>query len=356
MRIGINALYLIPGGVGGTETYLRNLVAALEARAAGREIVVFTNRETGLLGARCAVQPVQARIRPWRIAYEQCLLPVALARHGIDVVLNPGFTMPIAAAIPQVTVFHDLQHMRHPEYFRWFDLPFWRLLLRASARRSTRLIAVSEATRQDLLKYYGRDAAVVPHGVEEEFFAIAARREPGDFLFYPSTTHPHKNHVRLLRVFARLRRDHPALRLALTGVRGFAESSVRRAIRELGLEESVECRGWIPREELLELYRCARGFVYPSLFEGFGMPVLEALAAGVPAACSGIEPLRSLASGHALLFDPEDDDSMLDALRRLLAGEAPKTGAAYARQFTWGRAAELTLQVLEDAYRRKSSS
>ncbi len=356
MRIGINALYLIPGGVGGTETYLRNLVAALEARAAGHEIVVFTNRETGLLGARCAVQPVQARIRPWRIAYEQCLLPLALARHGVDVVLNPGFTMPLAATIPQVTVFHDLQHLRHPEYFRWFDLPFWRLLLWASARRSTRLIAVSEATRLDLLKYFGRDAAVVPHGVEEEFFAIAARREPGDYFFYPSTTHPHKNHVRLLRVFARLQRDHPALRLVLSGVRGFAESSVQRAIHELGLEEAVECHGWIPREELLELYRCARGFVYPSLFEGFGMPVLEALAAGVPAACSDIEPLRSLASGHALLFDPQDDESMLDALRRLLAGEAPQTGAEHARQFTWARAAELTLQVLEDAYRRKSSS
>jgi glycosyltransferase involved in cell wall biosynthesis len=356
MRIGINALYLIPGGVGGTETYLRNLVAALEQNAPPHEIVVFTNRETGPLGARCAVQPVRARIRPWRIAYEQCLLPVALARHGIDVVLNPGFTMPLAAAIPQVTVFHDLQHMRHPEYFRWFDLPFWRLLLWAAARRSTQLIAVSESTRLDLLRYYGRDAAVVPHGVEEQFFAIAARREPQDFLFYPSTTHPHKNHARLLRVFARLRRGEPRLRLVLTGVPGFAGDSVRRAIRDLGLEEAVECRGWIPRDELLDLYRCARGFVYPSLFEGFGMPVLEALAAGVPAACSDIEPLNSLASGHALLFSPEDEDSMLHALRRLLAGEAPRTGLGYARQFTWRRAAEQTLQVLEEAYRRKSSS
>jgi glycosyltransferase involved in cell wall biosynthesis len=264
--------------------------------------------------------------------------------------------MPLAAAIPQVTVFHDLQHMRHPEYFRWFDLPFWRLLLWAAARRSTQLIAVSESTRLDLLRYYGRDAAVVPHGVEEQFFAIAARREPQDFLFYPSTTHPHKNHARLLRVFARLRRGEPRLRLVLTGVPGFAGDSVRRAIRDLGLEEAVECRGWIPRDEVLDLYRCARGFVYPSLFEGFGMPVLEALAAGVPAACSDIEPLNSLASGHALLFSPEDEDSMLHALRRLLAGEAPRTGLGYARQFTWRRAAEQTLQVLEEAYRRKSSS
>jgi len=356
MRIGVNALYLIPGGVGGTETYLRCLVSAMEEAAGGHEIVVFANRETGRLGRRCIVEPVQAQVRPWRILHEQAVLPARLIRHKIDVLLNPGFTAPLAAGAPQVTVFHDLQHKRHPEYFRWFDLPFWRLLLWASAKRSARLIAVSEATRQDLIRYYGRDAAVVPHGVEDAFFALAARREPADFLFYPSTTHPHKNHERLLRVFARLRGEQPGLRLILSGVRGFAEERVQRAIREHGLEEAVESRGWIPRGELLELYRRARGFVYPSLFEGFGMPVLEALAAGVPSACSSIEPLRSLCGGHALLFDPEDEDSMLRALRRLVAGEAPQTGPEHARQFTWRRAAELTLAVLEDAYRRKSSS
>ncbi len=318
--------------------------------------MVFTNRETGALGQCSRVQPVRARIRPWRILHEQCALPFDLARAGIDVLLNPGFTAPLLARVPQVTVFHDLQHKRHPEYFRWFDLPFWRLLLWAAAKRSSRLIAVSEATRQDLLRYYGRDAAVVPHGVEEEFFALAARREPGDFLLCASTTHPHKNHERLLRVFARLRQEEPSLRLVLTGVRGFHENRVRGTIRELRLEEAVDCPGWLPRAELLELFRRARGFVYPSLFEGFGMPVLEALAAGVPVACSGIEPLRSLAAGHALLFDPLSEESMLAALRALLRGEAPSGGSEYARRFTWQRTAELTLAVLEDAYRRKSSS
>lgn len=356
MRIGINALYLIPGGVGGTETYLRCLVTALEELASGHEIAVFTNRETGPLGTRCHVQPVRARCRPCRILYEQLALPIQIARRRIDVLLNPGFTAPLAAPLPQVTVFHDLQHKRHPEYFRWFDLPFWRLLLWASARCSARLIAVSEATRQDLLRYYGRDAAVIPHGVEDRFFALAKKRKPGDFLLYPSTTHAHKNHDRLLRVFARLRTEQPALRLVLTGVAGFADPQVRRRICELNLEGAVELRGWLPREELLELYRRARGFVYPSLFEGFGMPVLEALAAGLPVACSGIEPLRSLAGGYALLFDPRSEGQMLDALRTLLAGGAPQGGAAYARQFTWRRAAALTLEVLEDAYRRKSSS
>jgi glycosyltransferase involved in cell wall biosynthesis len=351
MRIGINALYLIPGGVGGTETYLRCLVSALEQLPHGHEIVVFANRETGRLGSQCVAVPVNARFRPARIAFEQCALPFLLHRRRIDVLLNPGFTAPLFAGIAQVTVFHDLQHKRHPEYFRWFDLPFWNLLLWLSAKRSDRLIAVSEATRQDLLRFYGRDAAVAPHGVEEEFFALALRRQPGDFLLYPSTTHPHKNHARLLRVFARLRKDHPGLRLTLTGVRGFVEDRVQRDIRELGLQDAVDCKGWLPRAELLELYRRARGFVYPSLFEGFGMPVLEALAAGLPVACSNIEPLRSLAGGCALLFDPEDENEMLGALARLLAGEAPPGGQERARQFTWRRAAEKTLAVLEEAYR-----
>ncbi|MCX7602664.1 MAG: glycosyltransferase, partial [Bryobacteraceae bacterium] len=100
MRIGINALYLIPGGVGGTETYLRCLVAALERLPHGHEIVVFTNRETGALGRQAEVQPVRARIRPWRILYEQMALPAVLRRHGIDVVLNPGFTAPLLADAP----------------------------------------------------------------------------------------------------------------------------------------------------------------------------------------------------------------------------------------------------------------
>lgn len=356
MRIGINALYLIPGGVGGTETYLRCLVAALERVARDHEIVVFTNRETGPLGARCEVLPVRARLRPWRILYEQSALPLALRRHGIDVLLNPGFTSPLLGRLPQVTVFHDLQHKRHPEFFRWFDLPFWRLLLWGSAMRSTRLIAVSEPVRKDLLHYYGRDAAVVPHGVEEAFFELSARREPADFLLYPSTTHPHKNHERLLRVFSRLRQDKPALRLVLTGVPGFADGKVKKTIEELGLRDAVECRGWVPRGELLELYRRARGFVYPSLFEGFGMPVLEAMAAGVPVACSGIEPLRWLADGCALFFDPHSSEDMLRVLARLLRGEAPAGGQTRAREFTWESAARKTLVVLEGAYRRKSSS
>src|SRR4051794_16875838 len=140
MRIGVNALYLIPGGVGGTEIYLRNLLRALEAVDRTNQYVVFTNRETGpdlVPGSFLHVPlPVEARNRPWRLLYEQSGLALQLRRHRVHVMFNPGFTAPAFPGCPNVTVFHDLQHKRHPEHFRWFDLPAWNLFLGLSVRRS----------------------------------------------------------------------------------------------------------------------------------------------------------------------------------------------------------------------------
>lgn len=326
--------------------YLRSLVEAMAGLHNGHEIVVFTNRETGALGPEPHVLPVSATSRPARILYEQMRLPGVLRRERIDVLLNPGFTAPYAPPCPQVTVFHDLQHKRHPEYFRWFDLPAWNLLLGMAARRSERLIAVSPATRDDLLKFYpflesGR-IDVVPHGVDQAFFDLAGKREAGNFLLCPSTTHPHKNHARLLECFGELRRRHEGLKLVLTGVKGFVHEDVTRLAESLG--EAVEVRGWVDRDELLELFRTARAVVYPSTFEGFGMPVAEAMAAGVPLACSHIEPLRTLAQGAAILFDPESEEAMIEAMERVLDGDAPP--ASLAASLTWRHAAEATVESL----------
>lgn len=332
--------------------YLRSLIEAMETLASGHETVVFTNRETGALGREAHVLEVSAANRPARIVFEQTRLPGVLRGERIDVLLNPGFTAPYAPPCPQVTVFHDLQHKRHPEYFRWFDLPAWNLLLGMAARRSERLIAVSPATRDDLLRFYPfLDPAridVVPHGVDQAFFDLAARREAGDFLLCPSTTHPHKNHARLLRCFGELRRRHAGLRLVLTGVKGFVHEDVARMAAELG--DAVEVKGWVERGELLELFRTARAVVYPSTFEGFGMPVAEAMAAGVPLACSDIEPLRTLAEGAAVLFDPESDEAMIEAMERVIDGGAPK--ASLAASLTWRHAAEATMESLMRAARR----
>jgi glycosyltransferase involved in cell wall biosynthesis len=352
MRIGVNALYLIPGGVGGTEIYLRSLLEAAGRVAAGHDWIIFTNRETGALPPFASrVQPVWAKNRPARIVYEQMGLPIAAASERVDALLNPGFTAPLIAPCPQVTVFHDMQHKRHPEYFRWFDLPAWRALLFAAACVSTRLIAVSEATRADVLRYYPverRKIAVIGHGVDERLFELAARREPKPYVLCVSTLHPHKNIDRLVRVFGKFRARHPEWTLVLAGLKGFHTEAVERAIAESGLREAVRITGWISRDELYELFRCAGACVYPSTFEGFGMPVLEALAAGVPTACSDIEPLRGVAGGAAILFPPEDEAAMLEAMERLMV-ETGAGGPARAREFSWDAAARATVAVLGEA-------
>jgi glycosyltransferase involved in cell wall biosynthesis len=360
LRIGVNALYLIPGGVGGTEIYLRNLLRALAEIDRTNEYVLFTNRETGRdlaprkANFRIAGQAVRASFRPARILWEQTILPLAIAAQHIDVLLNPGFTAPILCGCPQVTVFHDLQHKRHPEHFRRLDLLFWRFLLFWSAHVSPALIADSEATRADLLRFYRLPDAkvrVIPLGVDPRFFEIARARRPEPMLLTVSTLHPHKNLDRLLRACAVFRRTRPEFRLVIAGLRGFDTANLERLRQSLGLSDFVEFTGWIPREDLYALYARAFAFLYPSTFEGFGLPVLEALAAGVPTACSNIEPLASDAGDAALQFDPEDEKALLDAMTRLVCDEGLRAqlsaaGPERAGQFSWQTTARLTLEVL----------
>jgi glycosyltransferase involved in cell wall biosynthesis len=360
LRIGVNALYLIPGGVGGAEIYLRALLGALAEIDPCNRYFVFTNRETGLgLAPRQAnfetlPQNVRAVSRPARIAWEQTRLPLAAARLRLDVLFNPGFTAPLFCPCPQVTVFHDLQHKRHPGYFRRFDLPFWNFFLFWAAQVSARLIAVSDATAGDLEKFYRLPAAkvrVVPEGVDPLFFEIGRRRAPQPFLLAVSTLHPHKNLDRLLRAFAEFRRERPGFRLVVCGMHGFFTAPLLDLRQSLGLSEAVEFPGWIPREELYDLYARAWGFVYPSLFEGFGLPVLEALAAGVPAACSGIQPIAGIAGDAALLFDPLDSAALLAAMRRIVADDPlrarlAQAGPLRAARFSWRQTAESTLAAL----------
>lgn len=366
LRIGINALYLIPGGVGGTEIYLRSLIQAMAAVDPVNEYFVFTNLETGSdltpdqANFHAVVQGVHAVVRPARLSWEQFVLPWRARRLRLDVLFNPGFTSPLFGGCPNVTVFHDLQHKRHPEYFRWFDLPFWRFFLYWSARQSARLIAVSETTRLDLLRFYPVPDAkirVVPHGVDEAFFAVGRERRPEDLrhtLLCVSTLHPHKNLDRLVRAFRRLHARHPRYRLIIAGMHGFQTNQIEQTIIECGMGAHVHITGWIPREELLDLYRTAWAFVYPSTFEGFGMPVLEALASGIPCAVSAIEPMKGIAGKAALQFDPMDEEAIAAAMERIVSEPELRErlsvlGPQRAADFSWRTAAQQTIRVIEAA-------
>jgi len=365
LRIGVNALYLIPGGVGGTEIYLRGLLTALAEIDAANQYFVFTHRETGpdLTPARpnftSVPQPIRAAARPVRILWEQTALPLAAARLRLDVLFNPGFTAPLFAGCPRVTMFHDLQHIRHPEYFRWFDLPFWKLLLFGSAHVSRMLLTNSPATASDLLRHYRLPESrvrVTPLGVDPVFFELARRRRPDPFLLAVSTLHPHKNLDGLLRAFAEFHRERPEFRLTVCGLHGFFTGPLHELRASLGLSGVVDFPGWIPREELHDLYARAWAFVYPSLFEGFGIPVVEAMAAAVPIACSDIEPIAGIAGDAVLRFDPHDPAAMVAALRRIVTDEALRqrladAGPRRAAQFSWRKTAEGTLEALTDCVR-----
>jgi glycosyltransferase involved in cell wall biosynthesis len=363
LHIGVNALFLIPGGVGGTEIYLRHLLAAIAALDSPHSFTVFLNQESaaGLAPAHPTFQSVQTGVRaasrPRRILYEQTALLRKL--QGIDVLFNPGFTSPLLSPAPNVTVIHDLQHHRHPEFFKPADLLAWRFFVWASAKRSRRILTVSEASRQDIHSVYGvplpHIAAAEP-GAAPDFFALSpAGAEP--LILCVSTLHPHKNIERLVDSFALFRRARPEYRLVLAGMRGFHTAAVERRIASHSLQDHVTITGWLPRHEVMALYARARIAVFPSTFEGYGMPVAEAMAAGVPLITSAIRPMMDIAGDTALLFPPHDTAALAEALERFAASpDLRATHAARARQraasFTWERAARITLRMLEDAAAR----
>jgi glycosyltransferase involved in cell wall biosynthesis len=238
-------------------------------------------------------------------------------------------------------------------------LPFWRFFLFWSAHVSRLLLAVSAATAADIVEYYRLPESkvrVTPEGVDAVFFDIGRRRTPEPFLMTVSTLHPHKNLDGLLRAFARFRRTHPEFRLVVCGMHGFHTGRLHDLRDSLDLRDAVEFPGWIPREDLHELYARAWAFLYPSRFEGFGLPLLEALAAGIPTACSQIEPLSSIAAGAALEFDPLDISAMTEAMLRIttdgaLRARLAEAGPRRAAQFSWRQTAEGTLAALVEAGR-----
>ena len=378
LRIGVNALYLIPGGVGGTEIYLRNLLAALAVIDGRNEYFVYLNRESdesvcpSAANFHAVATGVPASLRPLRLAYEQTGLALRSFRDELDVLFSPGFTSPFFNRGRRVTVIHDLQHKKQPQNFGILERWAWDAAVWASARRSAMLVTVSTPSRNDVIEAYRLAfdrVRVIGHGVEPAL--AGARESPEDrrplldaagvprepFLLAVSTVHRHKNWERLLDAYRQLVADGRPEHLAISGLKGKAWQDVRARLRRPDLQGRVHLLGWQPREVVVALFQYAEALVFPSTFEGFGMPVAEALAAGLPVACSDIPPLREIASGAAQFFDPFSTEDIRGTLAELLEKpELRRTNAAAGRRkaktFTWRRAAEKTLAVFLEAGRR----
>ncbi len=365
MHIGLNLIFLVPGETGGMEVYARELIGALLAEAPpGTRFTAFLSREAAAGGPwedglATLTVPVNAQNRVQWVVGEQALLPRMAARAGVDLVHSLASTAPAWGRFRRVVTVHDLIYARFPEAHAGIRDRGMKVLVPLAVRRSDRVIAISQSTRNDLVQLLGVPDAkidVVEQGMGSVSPPAAtaaetrARFELGErrVLLSLSARRPHKNLAALIGAMARIPAEERPL-LVLPGYRTRHEQELRERARAAGIETDVRFLQWMSGEDIEALWAVADVFVFPSLYEGFGLPVLEAMARGVPVACSNTSSLPEVAGDAALLFDPRDELAIADALRRLLSDGALREqlrarGLARAREFSWARTARLTLE------------
>jgi glycosyltransferase involved in cell wall biosynthesis len=338
MRVALSMLNLVPGEIGGAERYAIELARALPAAGtdacslvpegagdalAGTSVVV-SGRPGGSWGAK--LRRAAAALLPPR--------PVRRLLSEADVVHYP-LTMPLPPTrTPWVTTLHDLQHRELPQLFSRARRAYRSVAYDGAARRADAVVVPTAHARERAVELLGLAPGkvhAIAHGVDHALFRPGHEtREP--FLLYPAHAWPHKNHARLFAAFGLLQAERPELELVLTGG-GDLPAPVPLGVRLLGR---------VPDDELAALYRRASCLVFPSLYEGFGMPPLEAMACGCPVAASRIGPLAEVCADAAVLFDPSDPAAIaagvLDALGR--AEQLSRRGLARAAEFTWERTAQ----------------
>ena len=350
--VGISLLTLVPQLSGGSETYARELVRAL-ARVGRLDYHVFTpsiasDASDGLPGTTVASyrasRSTAGRLRAMTLA---SALPGRLRRQLASERLSAlhfplTLAIPRGSGVPAATSILDLQHELFPEFFSRAELAYRRVAYRAAVRESRLVIAISEHVKETIVERLG----VAPERVRVIYLGIDLERlPPGEgerdpFLLYPANGWPHKNHGRLLEAFALLRRERPELRLVLTG----------SGLERLPAPDGVEIRGHVPGDELLRLYRTASALAFPSLYEGFGLPPLEAMASGCPVASSDAGALPEVLGDAPAYFDPTDPEAMATAVMRVLADPQPyaERGLLRAHQFTWDACARKHDDVYEE--------
>jgi glycosyltransferase involved in cell wall biosynthesis len=349
VRVGLSLLTLVPGISGGSETYARELCRALARVGSHRyEVLVPTlapeaggGLETVVATGYPASTTTPGRLRAMAGASTR---PGRLARRltGADVVHYP-LTVPVPPVDgPTVLTLLDVQHLDLPELFPRGERLFRRVAYDRAARRATRVVAISEWTRVRIVECLGLDAGrvhAIHLGVDHDRFTPDAAVEREPFLLYPARPWPHKNHARLFEAFASLRAERPELRLVLTGV---GHDPGR-------LPKGVATRGAVTPDELVSLYRRAAALVFPSLYEGFGLPPLEAMACGCPVASSFAGSLPEVLGDAAVLFDPGDADAIAAGAAEALdrAAELSRRGPEHAAGFTW----DATARAHDDVYR-----
>jgi glycosyltransferase involved in cell wall biosynthesis len=377
MNIGISLVDFAPGRMGGVETYVRNLVSWLALNDhENRYTLICTDQNVSYFDS--IIDRVKTLVfendkksyaRLMRSLIRKVLridmIQVGIDRLGLDLLHNPfTYSRRSRSKTPLIITFHDLQHHYYPEFFKTKEIQSRNSNYRRAVLDADRIIADSDHTKQTLLDNYNvldDNVDVVPLGVDSEYkiiddqgFLNMERAHLGlikPFLYYPAATWPHKNHVNLLNAVYLLKNScHFDGDLVLTGVSTSAKDSLFDKIKALGLQDTVHVLGYLPYDKLPSIYNLARIMVFPSLFEGFGMPVLEAMACGCPVVCSNVTSIPEVGGTAVHYFDPASPEQIADSIMKLWHDDDAlfnmrANGIERARLFSWERTSRETLKV-----------
>jgi len=365
VRVAIDARKLHDFGIG---TYIRNLLRHL-ARIDRENEYVLLCQESDMGVAATLGENFRAVLEPadnYSIA-EQIHVPWVLMREKPDVYHAPHYVLPVAVRSRSVVTIHDCIHLMFPQYLpNRAAYAYARGAMWSAAMRSDRILTVSEASKRDILHFFNvppDKISVVYNAIDERIWEepppedIARVRERFQldqrFVLYAGTIKPHKNLVRLIEAFAQLRKgEFEELKLLIIGDEISKLPALRRAVHSYKLHKHVRFLGFLPDETLAALYRLASLFVFPSLYEGFGLPPLEAMASGTPVVTSNVSSLPEVAGDAAVLVDPYDVSSIVEGMRRVLsdsalANELRRKGLIRARDFSWERSVARTHEIYQ---------
>ena len=295
------------------------------------------------------------------LVWKQLLMPVHQLRYNYDLVFVPTYSSPVFYPGKVLLTIHDLIFTKHPEWANWKQAVRFRAIVPKTAKFADRIIAVSEATRKDIIELTGVSSTkidVVYLGVEDKFRSLTEDtlnifrdkyniRYP--YILHVGSIHPRRNIKRLCQVFRRLKEEKKINHhLVLAGL-DLDHTSQLSSYLEL---PDIHWVGYVPEEDLVGFFNAADLFIYPSLYEGFGLPVLEAMACGTPVITSNVSSLPEVAGDAALLIEPDDEEDMMRAISRILsekslAREMAEKGLERSKQYTWEKTSEQTLQIIQ---------
>jgi len=353
VRIGIDARKLHDFGIG---TYIRNLLRQLARLDRDTEFVLLCRPEdaASLASLGDNFRPIPETAANYSIT-EQLRIPLAVQREGVTLFHAPHYVLPPLVRCRSVVTIHDCIHLMFPQYLpNRLAFAYARTSIGMAAKRATRVLTVSESSKRDILRFVDTqpDKIDVIYNAYDERFAIDPAEEDvvrvrerfqlqDEFVLYAGNVKPHKNLERLIEAFDIVRGlglDH--LKLVLIGDEISRYAALRRAVHRHQLHKYVRFFGYVPEETLAVMYRLAGVFVFPSLYEGFGLPPLEAMASGTPVVTSNVSSLPEVAGNAALLVNPYDPQAIAHAIYRVLTDDAlssdlRRRGPARAREFSW---------------------